>query len=922
MASNINKNDTTEQNQQSIENSIGGRLDSSCKSSRSWGRSRARPGYQDGAPALVEPLTEEQYQSLTRIGNQRAANRICRPRRFTYTREEKLSAIHYCRKVTSQNNKPRTWHPIALEEAARKLSIDETLLNRWIHDEVQIAAMPPGSKRVDKRPRVLAEQVSAPQEATGDRVSGDEGSVADEGSVDYESSSTQLRESLILTASNHRLHSFRHPVPFIGIETGRLGKLYTFEDAYTFLGCQNINSHPGHPLPPTVSGLPLNGRPSLNIHDESTYTSREGESKSSISRVVDVNKQLYELAPDVDIRAPRGGYTGSHVSVRPCYEEVKHCVELIRQSIAASSSKVASALPVRIELDYDCPYPGAPTQWAVLFSFGDDELLLPLVLSLWGSRTMNALRENILYLQGWTIDHGTRISLRESKVKEYYKNIERLFEVFRLSTVLHVMDVEPLFLQAKNRWRSRRYASTWTLYTTPIHAHSGGNRFYSPIQGRYMNIELLVNSIHQWGSRVVFMKDTARKPFQLLRLSDFTLHRPAPQPYDHLYHTTEALIRDLKRPRKKVPLSDEVEDFTTSAVMQDEEGMSTTPYTMLQSREPGRGTDADYDVTDSIAELGDISDASDADEADEVTEDSNRHHLEKMRAKERLSMLNTVFKNYALVDGEDTCSITPCPLPLHQYSRYCSHHTSSIIEHVSSLNAAGAKLPMPQWDLNLTDDTMTDVKALSTSYHKSPQNTWVIDFEYLTVGGEMSPIPLQFAIRQLDGKLLLAQNVNYDLSLTEFLDKVNNLENADRHIQVLFERCYRDTMTNGLGPDEIRDEILQKLNYSSKRISILSWYSQQDMQCFQRVLTGSRKLLVPKQSHHQCSNFQNIDVARLLKKLLPKNWPSMSLSVVHTSLLASQGRSGAKSGYHTAAYDTEAVTDIVKEIATLVQLFV
>ena len=91
-----------------------------------------------------------------------------------------------------------------------------------------------------------------------------------------------------------------------------------------------------------MSGLPSNERPSLNTHDESTYTSWEGGSKSFISRVVDVNKQLYELAPDVDIRAPRGGHTGSHVSVRPCYEEVKHCVELICQSIAASSSKVSA----------------------------------------------------------------------------------------------------------------------------------------------------------------------------------------------------------------------------------------------------------------------------------------------------------------------------------------------------------------------------------------------------------------------------------------------------------------------------------------------------------------------------------------------------------------------------------------------------
>ncbi|OGM46949.1 hypothetical protein ABOM_004419 [Aspergillus bombycis] len=637
MASTINKNDTTERNQQSIENSVGDMLDSSCKLSQSWGRSRARPGYQDGAPALVEPLTEEQYRSLTRIGNQRAANRMCRPRRFTYTREEKLSAIRYCREARSYECPPVNLDPITMEVAARKLSISNNLLRRWMKDEFQIVAMPPGSKRVDKLPKVLrAEPVLAPQGGTGETGSDDESSIDDEDPIDNESSSIkaeffyylylpprQLREALILKASDPRLHTFRHPIPFIGIETGRLGRLYTFEDAYNFLGCPNILSHPGHLLPPpTVSNSPSNERPSLNIHAESTYMNSEGESKSSISRVADVNKQLYELAPGFDIRVPSDDHMGCYASVRPCYEEVKNCVALICRSIVTSSSKVTSALPVRIELDYDCPYPGAPAQWAVILSFGDEHLLLTLVLSLWGSQSMNASRASILYLQGWTIDHGVCLSWLEPEVKEYYKTIERLFEVFRLSPVLHVMDVEPLFLRAEERWRPRRYTSTWTLYTTPIHAYNGAIRFYSPIQGRYMNIELLVNSILELGSRVVFLKDTARKPFQLLRLGDFTLCRPASQPYDHLYSLTEELIGDLRPRGIKVPFSDKVEDFNTSEVMQEEE--------------------------DSITELEDISDASDVDEVDEVTEDSNRRHMEIRRKKHRRSMLNTVSKNFLL----------------------------------------------------------------------------------------------------------------------------------------------------------------------------------------------------------------------------------------------------------------------------------
>ncbi|KAE8328336.1 hypothetical protein BDV39DRAFT_192208 [Aspergillus sergii] len=926
MVSTTHKNHTTEQNQQSMENSIGDRLDSSSKSSQSWGRSRARPGYQDGTPALVEPLTEEQYRSLQCIGNQRAANRMVRPRRFTYTREEKLFAIRYCREARSLNVETSRWYPINVEVAARKLLVEERTLKRWMREEDQIVAMPPGSKRADKRPRVRAKTLAAPQQGTRETVSGYEGSFEDESSLVNHKfsyylhlSPRQLRDMLSLTASDHRLHTLQHPVPFVGIEGGRVGKLYTFQDAYNFLDCPNIHSHPGHPLPPsTVSGSPSNERPSLNIHAESTYTSRAGESNIPNLRVVDVNKQLYELAPEFGVRAPTGGYTGSYASVRPCYDELKYCVALICQSIATSSSKVTSALPVRIELDYDCPYPGAPAQWAVLLSFGDEEVLLPLALSLWGSQTMNASRPNILYLQGWTIDHGIRISPREFKVKEYYKNIQRLFEVFRHSTVLHVMDVEPLFLRAEDRWRPRRYTSTWTLYTTPIHANYVCSGFYSPIQGRFMDIEILVNNIHRWGSRVIFTKDTTRNPFQLLRLRDFTLHRPASQPYDHLYSLTEKLVEGVRPQGSKAPFSDEVDAFTTSKVVKDGEGISISPYTMLQSREPDRGTDGARDVTDSIAEPEDFADTTDADEVGEATPSSNRGHTKKKRLYQRSSMQRAVLKNYSLVDGKKKCLILTCPLPQELYSGYCKHHSSRIIQYVSSLKAMGAELPMPQWELKLTDDAMTDVKALSTSYHRSPQNTWVIDFEYISLSGDMSPIPLQFAIRQLDGKLLLAENVHYGLSLEDFLVKINTWENEDRHVQVLFTHCYGDIVTNGLRPDEIRDEINHNLNYSAERISIISWFSPQDMQCFQRLLSGSPELIVPKKSHHLCSNFQNIDVGRLLKKLLPMNWSSLSLPVVHSSLLASQGRSGDKGEYHTAAYDTEAVTDIVKEITTLI----
>ncbi|KAB8278990.1 hypothetical protein BDV30DRAFT_233440 [Aspergillus minisclerotigenes] len=449
-----------------------------------------------------------------------------------------------------------------------------------------------------------------------------------------------------------------------------------------------------------------------------------------------------------------------------------------------------------------------------------------------GSRGRERKRYDRDFGQNYTRKQAFMRSLILKKAQSLYIHLYAMY----LLGMPRKAHAKQLFLRVEDRPTPRRCTSTWTLYATPLHANYACSGFYFSIQRRFMIIELLVNNIHRRGSRVVSMKDTIRKPFQPPRLRDFTLHRPAPQPNDHLYPLTEKLVEGVRPQGSMAPFSDEVDAFTTSKIVKDGEGMSITPDTMPKSRESDRGTDGARDVTDSIAESEDFADTTDADEVDEDTQSSNRGHMKKMRLYQRSSIQRAVLKNYSLVDGEKKCLILTCPLLQELYSGYCKHHSSRIIQYVSSLKAMGAELPMPQWELKLTDEATTDVKALSTSYHKSPQSTWVIDFEYITLGGGMSPIPLQFAIRQLDGKLLLAENVHYGLSLEDFLVKLNAWERADRHVQCLFTRCYRDIVTNGLRPDEISDEIIHKLNYSAERISIISWFSQQDMQCFQRLL--------------------------------------------------------------------------------------
>ncbi|KAB8224670.1 hypothetical protein BDV33DRAFT_199343 [Aspergillus novoparasiticus] len=133
-----------------------------------------------------------------------------------------------------------------------------------------------------------------------------------------------------------------------------------------------------------------------------------------------------------------------------------------------------------------------------------------------------------------------------------------------------------------------------------------------------MNIELLVSNIHRRGSQVVFVKDTIRKPLQPPRLRDFTLHRPASQPYDHLYSPTEKLVEGVRPQSLKAPFSDEVEAVTT----------------------------------DPIAEQEDFADPTDADEVDEATQYSNRGHMKDRRLNQRSSMQCAVLKNYSLVEGE------------------------------------------------------------------------------------------------------------------------------------------------------------------------------------------------------------------------------------------------------------------------------
>jgi hypothetical protein len=127
------------------------------------------------------------------------------------------------------------------------------------------------------------------------------------------------------------------------METGWLGNLHTFENAYAFLGCQDVAYHPGHPLPPSQTDSTFNVQ-HFDIYAKDTYPK---DSKSPPDRkvsVIDVNKELYYLASNLDQRAPKSRSRrphAAHASVKPFYSEIRHCVALICRNIMLSSRKVS-----------------------------------------------------------------------------------------------------------------------------------------------------------------------------------------------------------------------------------------------------------------------------------------------------------------------------------------------------------------------------------------------------------------------------------------------------------------------------------------------------------------------------------------------------------------------------------------------------
>ncbi|KAJ0413430.1 hypothetical protein BJY00DRAFT_322035 [Aspergillus carlsbadensis] len=688
-----------------------------------------------------KPFTKGQQTILESVGNKQIASRLYKRELTIFSKEQRLGAIEFYRTHVHVNPFTGEERDISTSSAAELLHINHSTLQRWINEEAKITAMKQGSSRDDGE-RYLAVPLS-------ERFKN--------GVYPFlRLTLAQLSAMKYIQGEDYyKLHPIIHPVPFIGIEGGRRGRIKNFAGAYKFLNRPEATLHPGHPREPdpeTIEFSTLHSQPQ-SLHDQS----------KPIPKVQEVSAQLYRLAPDYSLRQP------GLEACTPCYHELRVCVQLICESLVASNTQIDEAIPVRIGFDYNQPFNGAPQHWAISLSLKTKaQTLLPLSLCLRGSVKQETVPDTLL-LQGWTIDH----EILKCEARKRQRKEER-----ELNPILYVEDVEMLFSKSDS-WRPRRFAPTWTLYSTILHSSYRSGDTVTPIHGRYTDIGLLVRAVIAKSPPVSFSVP-AVQPFQLLSLDDISF---APQGYENI-----------------------LSELTNH-----------------------------LEITDSLP--------------------SNGLSLEFI---------------------EETLKQAPKSTSQRDYRK--------------------------KLQLKLMYD--------------QPENNWIIDFEYASMPKRYSPVPLQLAIRQLDGKLVFSCNINYNLSMEKFIEMTSSYASDKNGMMgTLFLRCYDDVRTNGKTPLQAREQILKVCDYSPERINILSWYSMQDMQCFLRILSKGNELMQDKISHQGHKNFQTVKVGPLCGKLFP-GLLSTRLQSVYEHL--NEAKSGSSPGdYHTASYDTEVMAAIINHLVKL-----
>ncbi|KAL4794583.1 hypothetical protein BDV19DRAFT_399273 [Aspergillus venezuelensis] len=529
----------------------------------------------------------------------------------------------------------------------------------------------------------------------------------------------------------------------------------------------------------------------------------------------------------------------------PCYRELEKCVNLICEQLIAANSKLESAIPIRIGFDYDKPFPRAPQQWATVLVLRSKVELL-LPLSLCLRGSVgHEVVPDTLVLQGWTTDY----EIMKCKPRKRQGDEERELAI-KLSQVFYKAS-QSLF-EALRTWRLRRFSPMWTVYSTILHSSYRSGDTWTPIYGQYTDVGDLVDAIVVKSPRASFSVP-AFQSFQLVWLGDFVLsHRVSEkviisQFSNHLGVTGELLMTGLR--------------------------------------------------------LEPVEEA--------LKQDVKTAHERDVRAKIVHAIKLSIQKSQELIDGQARCLYYTCPEPQRGLSSYCCHHHStSLINYVmdASSSLGPADNIGPSREVCITDESRKSLQQLKALYAR-PEKTWILDFEYVSRPKQYSPIPLQLAIRQFDGRLLYAANTYYGLSIREFLDATSPyVSDAYGMVGTSFLGCYDALETNSDTPDQAREQIIRVCGCDACNTQIPSWYSAQDMQCFLRILAGGIDVTQDKFSHEGHENFQ------IFPGLL-----STTLQSVHEFIC--DGRLSCER-YHDASYDTGAMAAIIRALVDLVYIAV
>ncbi|QRD89743.1 hypothetical protein F9C07_2212558 [Aspergillus flavus] len=107
-----------------------------------------------------------------------------------------------------------------------------------------------------------------------------------------------------------KVHPENHPVPFVGIESGKKGRLHTLDDAYKFFGMEQEPPHSGHPTEPESPSVLSDVL--FEIQDTQSYTKDVLNYSYKTRALVEIIcRELLKASDNIEYVIPGGQLTTS-----------------------------------------------------------------------------------------------------------------------------------------------------------------------------------------------------------------------------------------------------------------------------------------------------------------------------------------------------------------------------------------------------------------------------------------------------------------------------------------------------------------------------------------------------------------------------------------------------------------------------------